>query len=210
MRISELAERAGLSLATVKFYLREGLLPPGRPRSATQADYDDTHLARLRLVRALAEVGGLSLASVREVLRSIESDPRDAATAVGAAHEALGPATRDGDPAEPARALAVLDQLGWTVWPDSSAVRQLDAALAAAASVGLAEDPARIRAYGEAALQVATTDVASIPADSAEGTAAYVVLGTVLYEPVLLALRRLAQQHVYMAGGGRTAEGPRP
>ena len=43
MRISALASTTGLSVATVKFYLREGLLHPGVATSATQASYDDTH-----------------------------------------------------------------------------------------------------------------------------------------------------------------------
>jgi hypothetical protein len=63
---------------------------------------------------------------------------------------------------------------------------------------------------------VARVDVAGIPGTSPGDAARYVVLGTVLYEPVLLALRRLAQQHVF----GETRpppqecpeddEGPRP
>ena len=59
MRISELAEVSGVPLATVKYYLREGLLPPGRSVTARLSEYDDEHLRRLRLLRALREVGGV-------------------------------------------------------------------------------------------------------------------------------------------------------
>jgi len=38
MRISELVERTGVPLATVKFYLRQGMLPPGEAVSATRAE----------------------------------------------------------------------------------------------------------------------------------------------------------------------------
>ena len=51
MRISELASRSGVPPATVKYYLREGLLHPGRALSRTQADYDASHVDRVRLVR---------------------------------------------------------------------------------------------------------------------------------------------------------------
>ena len=68
MRIAELSRRAGVPVPTVKYYLREGLLPPGRATAPTQAQYDETHEQRLRLVRALVEVAGLSLAAVRRVL----------------------------------------------------------------------------------------------------------------------------------------------
>ena len=65
MKISELSSRSGVPVATVKFYLREGLLAAGEKSSQTQASYDDIHLARLRLIRAFLEVGGLSVASAR-------------------------------------------------------------------------------------------------------------------------------------------------
>ena len=55
MRISALATAADLPLATVKYYLREGLLHPGAATSATQASYDDTmHLHPLRAAQLRA------------------------------------------------------------------------------------------------------------------------------------------------------------
>jgi hypothetical protein len=41
---------------------------------------------------------------------------------------------------------------------------------------------------------IAAADVESVPTDSAEAAMRHVVLGTLLMEPVLLAMRRLAQQ----------------
>lgn len=57
------------SLVAVTYYLREGLLPQGRATGATQAEYDETHMRRLVLIRVLIGVGGLSLAETRGVLR---------------------------------------------------------------------------------------------------------------------------------------------
>ncbi|MGA4841850.1 MerR family transcriptional regulator [Streptomyces sp. G45] len=71
MRISELSRRSGVPNATIKFYLREGLLPPGRATSATQAEYDETHLRRLRLVRALISTRGLSVSAAKEIVGSL-------------------------------------------------------------------------------------------------------------------------------------------
>ena len=45
MRLAELSERSGVSTATIKYYLREGLLQPGRRVTATQAEYDEEHCA---------------------------------------------------------------------------------------------------------------------------------------------------------------------
>jgi DNA-binding transcriptional MerR regulator len=61
MWMAELAARSGLSVATIKFYLREGLLPPGEATGATRSRYDESHVRRLRLIRALTEVAGLRL-----------------------------------------------------------------------------------------------------------------------------------------------------
>ena len=54
LTIDDLAERAGVPVRTVRFYIAEGLLPgPGaRGKAAT---YGDEHLTRLLLIRRLAE-----------------------------------------------------------------------------------------------------------------------------------------------------------
>jgi DNA-binding transcriptional MerR regulator len=69
MRMQDLSRASGLPVPTVKYYLREGLLAPGERTGPNQARYGAEHLRRLRLVRALLELGGLSLAQVRAVLR---------------------------------------------------------------------------------------------------------------------------------------------
>jgi len=48
-----------VSTATIKYYLREGLLRPGEAVGATQASYDEGHVERLRLIRVLREVGDI-------------------------------------------------------------------------------------------------------------------------------------------------------
>ena len=72
MRIAELGQESGLPVATVKYYLREELLQPGAPTAANRAEYDGRHLRRLRLIRILVEVGGLSLRQVGAVLAAID------------------------------------------------------------------------------------------------------------------------------------------
>ena len=195
MRISELSRTSGVPLPTVKFYLREGLLHPGRATSATQAQYDDTHVRRLRLVRALIQVGGLSVAAARDVIAGVTDPHRSLYEVMGVAHSALPPQVTDVDPA---RALALVRQLGWHVHPETAALRQLEQALTALDDVGLAPSEEHVQAYAEAARRVAEVDVARVPRGSREEAATTVVAGTVLYEPVLLALRRIAQASVAM------------
>jgi DNA-binding transcriptional MerR regulator len=208
MKMSELSRASGVPVPTIKFYLRERLLPAGRATAATQAQYDEEHVARLRLIRALVDVGRLPLSAVRDVLLVVDAGAEATPAAVGTAHDALPPRVQPG--AEPPhRAVAVLERLGWRVDPQSSSVHQLEAALAAVEAVGLPPSEERLRAYAQAALEVAEVDVAGVPRGTPGDAVHYVVVGTVLYEPVLLALRRLAQQHVFTSAAGDD-EGPRP
>jgi DNA-binding transcriptional MerR regulator len=205
MRISELSRETGVPVATIKFYLREHLLQPGRSTAATQAEYGQAHADRLRLIRALTDVGKMPLATVRWVLDIVDNGAAATPEAVGAAHESLPPVVPHGDE-PPERALRVVEDLGWAVDPASTSLWQLEAALAAIEEVGLPLSPARLAAYAGAALEVARVDVADVPTADPQAAVQHVVVGTVLYEPVLLALRRLAQQHLYTQG----SPSPRP
>src|ERR1041384_6672744 len=89
MRVGELSKRSGVPVPTIKYYLREGLLPAGVLTSPNQAHYDDEHLRRLRLVRALMEVGGLSIATVREVLTAVDTRDESLHNKLGAVQEAI-------------------------------------------------------------------------------------------------------------------------
>ena len=201
MQISRLADRAGLSVATVKFYLRDGLLAPGRSTSATRATYDETHVRRLRLIRALIEVGGLSLAAVREVLASLDDPDRSPHDdLLRAAHERLATDPHDVDQEALDAADAHLSRLGWSYDPAAPHRRSLARALAACAELGHPADDATIDVYARAALMVAEVDVASVPTDDRLRAVERVVVGTVLYEPILLALRRLGHAHASHRG----------
>jgi DNA-binding transcriptional MerR regulator len=207
MRISELARRADVSIATIKFYLREELLSPGTPISVTQAEYDQAHLDRLRLIRVLVDVGRLPLITIRALLATLDGGegdtPQDASRALATAHAALPPHPPENGPA-PQQALAVVATLGWQVDAASPALRQLESALVALDAVGLVPREGTLRTYAQAALSVAEADATSLPTGSPAGLVRQVVLGTVMYEPVLIALRRLAQQHAFREVSSRT------
>ena len=48
--------------------------------------------------------------------------------------------------------------------------------------------------YLDAVTRIAEAEIAGVPTESAEAAVRYVVLGSVLVEPLLLALRRVAEQ----------------
>lgn len=194
MRIGELSRSTGVPVATIKFYLREGLLPPGVATSATQAQYDDGHVRRLRLVRALVEVARLPLASVRAVTAAVDAPPRSVHDLLGIAHDALPPSVDDD--VDVTAATSVVDGLGWAVHPASRALRQLAAAMDALEGVGLPASPEVVERYGRAIEPLAAREIEQVPTGSSEEAVTYVVSGTALYEPVIAALRRLAHQHL--------------
>lgn len=197
MLISELAERSGVPVPTVKFYLREGVLPRGEATSATRAEYTDEHVARLRLIAALADVGGLPLARIREVLALIDEPLEDPVATMGRAVGALPPyVDDDGDHS---RARAAIDALGLTYEPAFAAVAQLESAIRAVEAAGLPWGEEQIRRYGTSMRAIAVEEIAPMSAMDATESLSYAVLGTTLYEPVMLALRRLAHHHELVA-----------
>ena len=73
MRISELAERAGVSHRTLHFYEREGLLQPSQREGKGYRYYDETSLHRLGLILRLKTLG-LTLEEIRDVLPLYSED----------------------------------------------------------------------------------------------------------------------------------------
>lgn len=199
MRISELAEQSGMPIATLKFYIREGMLPRGEATSATRAEYGEEHLVRLRLISALADVRGLPLTRVKEILALVDDPDPDPLAALGKAIGALPPyvdATLDNFP----RAREAIKTLGLTYDPRFTAVPQLDDALRALENAGLDVGPGTLRRYADAMRAVAIDEIAPIPQLSLQEAVSYSVLGTALYEPLILALRRLTHQHLLAEG----------
>ncbi|WP_329489683.1 MerR family transcriptional regulator [Kitasatospora sp. NBC_01246] len=199
MRISELSRRSEVPIATIKYYLREGLLPPGRSTSATQAEYDETHLRRLRLVRALIGVRGLSVSATKEVLGAIAAHGGEQHQVLGLA---VGARPADEDAARPAAAPgaaevdALIAELGWEVSPYAPARAVLGETLETLRSLGEPVDRHTLLPYAELAARTAVLDLDQLrTSDDPLEQAERALLLTVLLEPALLALRRLAQEN---------------
>ncbi|HEU4806627.1 MAG TPA: MerR family transcriptional regulator [Homoserinimonas sp.] len=194
MRISELVRRSGVPLATIKYYIREGLLMPGETTSATQASYDDEHLRRLGLIRALTDVAGLPLQKARIVIGLIEHPQPSLFETLGKAVEALPPYADANETADYPRAKAALEKIGQLYDPRYAAVAQFERALAAAESVGLAMSDERLLGYARQIMAIAELDLGEVPTGAVQDAVEYSVLGTALYEPIIVAMRRLAHQ----------------
>jgi len=163
MRISELSAQTDIPVATIKFYLREDLLHEGVRTAATQAQYDEGHVARLRLIRALLGPGRLSIAAAHQVIQAIEEPPESVHELLGVAASAVaGPNMED--------ALRALEEAGFEL-PEGA-----------------------LEVYQDHIRQIAEFEIENVPTDSPSAAVRYVVLGTVLIEPLILALRRAAEE----------------
>ncbi|HEX8086505.1 MAG TPA: MerR family transcriptional regulator [Solirubrobacteraceae bacterium] len=80
LKMSELAERSGVSAGTIKHYLREGLLPEPVRTSRNMAWYAPEYVDRVRLIKRLQEQRFMPLKAIRRVLE--EEDPERLAALV--------------------------------------------------------------------------------------------------------------------------------
>ncbi|WP_335975172.1 MerR family transcriptional regulator [Streptomyces sp. CA2R106] len=241
MRISELSRRSGVPNATIKFYLREGLLPPGRATAATQAEYGDQHLRRLRLIRALIGVRGLTVQQTRDVLGAVSENEADLHQVLGLvlgarpvdkenAEPVRGPAGKEPNPAgtgprpaeveaetaatktetgpseeepDPSEADAgrsevdeLLAEMGWEISPYSPAQGVVAETLETMRSLGADYSWRSLLPYARIAEETAVLDLDQLDEeDDLLERAERAVLLTILLEPALLALRRLAQEN---------------
>lgn len=64
----ELEKISGVGRETIRFYIREGLLPEPQRASRNSAFYNDEHVARLRAIKRLQEERFLPLAVIKDLL----------------------------------------------------------------------------------------------------------------------------------------------
>ncbi len=68
LRMKQLAEASGVSAATIKHYLREGLLPEPVKTSRNMAYYPPEFVERIRMIKQLQEERFMPLKVIRELL----------------------------------------------------------------------------------------------------------------------------------------------
>lgn len=201
MRMSELSSATGTPVPTLKFYLREGLLPAGERTSPNQSQYGQLHVDRVRLVRALLDVGGLSVAQAAGVVAALDDDQVGLSSVFGVAQRAVSegslPTAASASDGRGAHRIAELcERQGWNVYPDNPglamAARVVDTY--AALDVDVITEAALER-YAQAADLVASADLAAVASahDEAEMTRV-VVVGTILGDALFAGLRRIAQE----------------
>jgi DNA-binding transcriptional MerR regulator len=208
MRIGELSRQAGVPIPTIKYYLREGLLPPGEITRPNQARYDERHVRRLRLVRALVDVGRVPIAAIRALFAEIDRTDQDphhmlgkTLRAVSGAHQ---PAEEKEATSEEAETEELIARRGWRISPTSPARRTVAEVILTLRQLGLEDFLAVIDEYAEAAERAATTDLELVRARGQPEAMVYAaVVGTILGDRLMAGLRHLAQEDVSARTLGR-------
>lgn len=198
MRMAGLSRATGVPVPTIKFYLREGLLPAGERTSPNQSQYDDQHVHRLGLIRGLTEIGGLSLAMVSEILGAID-DPNLQL------HEVFGIVQRSvtrqiteqhtaGEDLRFDLVDAVMREQGWQ--HAHNAEHRLAAAtlLSIMERLRLNHTLASLKVYANAAQAIAEVDMAGLMQhESRDEMIESVATATVLGDALVSTFRRMAQ-----------------
>ncbi|MBA3539018.1 MAG: MerR family transcriptional regulator [Deltaproteobacteria bacterium] len=81
IKIGELAKRSGVPIATLKHYLREGLIRPSRKTGRTMAYYDAALATRVRAIKDLQRDQFLPLDVIRKTVDRAAAAPDDLAAA---------------------------------------------------------------------------------------------------------------------------------
>lgn len=211
MRIAELSRQTGVPVPTIKYYLRENLLPPGEFTSPNQARYDERHVHRLRLIRALIDIGRLSIATIRDLLTELDQPGQDPHWMLGKALRATAGTAAIREPAEDGRPSPADDEVarliarrGWQISEGAPARQALAEVITTLRQLGMADMLDLLDEYAGAAERTAVADLDLVRSRSATDAMVHTaVVGTVLGDRMLAALRHLAHEDV----SGRTLAG---
>lgn len=188
-----------MPLSAVKYYQREGLLPEGVRSAPNQVAYGEAHVKRVRLIRALLETGGLSIAAAKDVVSALDAPETPLVDTFGVAQHAMStPRGAESGPTQASRdrVAALARARGWAVTNDNPGLDAAARALDGLATIGFEAPDDYLAVYADAATAVAAVDMGALaPLSDADQLAELMVVGTVLGDPLFAGLRRLAHQH---------------
>ncbi|WP_104116538.1 MerR family transcriptional regulator [Arthrobacter sp. B1805] len=195
MRLSELSAVSGISPASIKFYLRSGLLEPGQAVHPTRAEYGDAHVRRLRLIQGLRSVIGLGLEDIRRIIEA--SDGAETSghkrLALLATVQSVVLGFSNSGTREPPTVKELVLQMGWPD-EDSEARAAVGEHLAAMTAAGVAADPAVLVLYARAADAIADAQLTVTDGQrSVEELILTAAVGMHLHNQLILKVIALAQ-----------------
>jgi DNA-binding transcriptional MerR regulator len=201
MQVSELVRATSVPLATVKYYLREGLLPAARKLTARSSEYGEEHIRRLTLLRMLREIGAIPVGRLRELVDAVDNPLLTEHEVFGRASDAIASSAIPPEQADAeSRELVdqVLDAVGWSgVRRDAVDVDNLARVVAQIRRTGLfLVNAESLALYASVADTIGRAEIRRLPdTDDRAVRLERMVVGTVAYGRVLTILRRLSEEH---------------
>jgi DNA-binding transcriptional MerR regulator len=72
LKMKELESRTGVSRESIRFYIREGILPQPEKPLKNVAHYNEDHVLRIRLIKKLQEEKFMPLGRIKALLKSVK------------------------------------------------------------------------------------------------------------------------------------------
>ncbi|MDT9687542.1 MerR family transcriptional regulator [Streptomyces sp. P9(2023)] len=191
--LDALSRRTRVPVRTLRSYQDLDLLP-------TLSDYDESHVRRVALVKALLDIGGLPHAEVHRLVRRVVEERPEASELLRLTQYALptpGSASPDQE-WEWAQAWlsGLIRSWGWQVGPDNPAWQTLCQVAIACRSLDHQDIPRLFHAYAENLEAIARLEMQILrEQDDPESAATRLVTVTALGDIALSAMRRLAHEH---------------
>lgn len=115
LKMRELEQATGVGRETIRFYIREGLLPePERPKRNV-ARYSDVHVARLKSIKKLQQERFLPLNVIKTIVKAQDGGAASGIESFVGLENALYPLLGDPEKLEPRRLEEVATEAGFTV-----------------------------------------------------------------------------------------------
>ena len=76
MKISELAERTGVPKETIHYYIREGVLRKPRKTGRNKADYNESYVEQIRIIKRLQDNYFLPLSVIKNIIKQLKKQSR--------------------------------------------------------------------------------------------------------------------------------------
>jgi DNA-binding transcriptional MerR regulator len=202
MQLRELSAATGVSAASIKFYLREGLLQRGDEVHPTRAEYGSQHVDRLDLISGLRSVVGLRIEQIRTLAALIDDPGISRLELMGRTQAMVMGAPAEVVPDHP----LMTELLTAQDWPDapSDARALLNRTLREMEAMGLSVSADVVLGYARAADQVARQDLGTVLSEQSRDRAVLAVaVGVRAYSRLLLSLVALAHasQSIRRLGG---------
>jgi len=211
LTMRQLADESGVHPSTIKFYISEGLVPRGRLVASNRAVYGREHLERLRFIRTLVTVGGVSIATLKAVMAALAEG---SLTSVLAAAQDATRSPEDVPPPARAETQNALRR-AFGIEPDSPlfhhpSIRRIAAAVDGSEPYLGATFPAWVDSLINSGRDAALADLGMVSGAEPEAAARYAVVGIPLGDVVIAQSRRLWQSvytsREYGPGPARTPE----